>query len=280
MTETGSEVKETDSEMTETGPEKKETGPEMTETGSEVTETDSEMTETDSEKKETDSEMTETGPEKKETGPEMTETDSEMTETGPEKKETGSEKKETDSEEKETSSENLSWFIVHTLSGSEKKVKRLLAEEIESSSLSDKFGQILIPTENVSRIRGGKRQIVERQLYPGYILIEMEMEEETLRLVSTTPGVMGFLGTKLKPQALKDGEVKRVLTAVETERGTVSSEIPFKRGEAVKVAGGPFTDFTGVVEDLYPSRGRLKVMVTIFGRATPVELDFTQVKPI
>jgi len=248
---------------------------------------DSEKTETGSEEKGTGSEKKEIGPEKKETGSEKKEMDSEKTETGSEEKGTGSEKKEigpekkeTGSEVTETSSENLSWFIVHTLSGSEKKVKRLLAEEIKSSSLSDKFGQILIPTENVSRIRGGKRHIVERQLYPGYILIEMEMEEETLRLVSTTPGVMGFLGTKLKPQALKDGEVKRVLTAVETERGTVSSEIPFKRGEAVKVAGGPFTDFTGVVEDLYPSRGKLKVMVTIFGRATPVELDFTQVKPI
>lgn len=203
-----------------------------------------------------------------------------MTEIDSEKTEAGSEEMKTDSEKTEAGSENLSWFIVHTLSGSEKKVKRLLTEEIKSSGLADKFGQILIPTENVSRIRAGKRQIVEKQLYPGYILIEMEMEEDTLRLVSTTPGVMSFLGTKLKPQALKEGEVRRVLTTVETERGTVSSEIPFKRGEAVKVAEGPFTDFTGVVEDLYPSRGKLKVMVTIFGRATPVELDFTQVKPI
>lgn len=174
----------------------------------------------------------------------------------------------------------MQWFIIHTLSGSERKVKKLLEEHVRSSGLPDKFGQILIPMENVSRIRGGKRQIVERQLYPGYILIEMEMDEETVRLVSSTPGVMSFLGAKLKPQSLKDEEVKRILTAVETERGTVSSEIPFKRGEAVKVAEGPFTDFTGVVEELYPSRGKLKLMVTIFGRATLVELDFTQVKPI
>jgi len=238
------------------------------------------MTETGSEKKDMESEVTDASSEKKEPGSEETQADSEKIEPGSEEIETDSEEAEPDSEEAEPVSENLSWFIVHTLSGSEKKVQRLLTEEIRSSGLSDKFGQILIPTENVSRIRGGKRQIVEKQLYPGYILIEMEMEEETLRLVSGTPGVMSFLGSKLKPQPLKDGEVKRVLTAVETERGTVSSEIPFKRGEAVKVADGPFTDFTGVVEDLYPSRGKLKVMVTIFGRATPVELDFTQVKPI
>jgi transcriptional antiterminator NusG len=172
------------------------------------------------------------------------------------------------------------WFIVHTLSGSERKAKKLLEEEIKSSGLDEKFGEILIPTENVSRIRGGKRQIVERQLYPGYILIQMEMSEDTIRLVTQTPGVMSFLGSRLKPQSLREEEVKRILTAVETEKGTVSSEIPFKRGESVKVAEGPFTDFTGVVEELYPSRGKLKVMVTIFGRATPVELDFTQVKPI
>ena len=174
----------------------------------------------------------------------------------------------------------MEWFIVHTLSGSEKKAKKLLEEEIMSSGLQERFGEILIPTENVSRIRAGKRQIVERQLYPGYILIQMEMSEETIRLVTSTPGVMSFLGSRLKPQSLRDEEVKRILTAVETEKGTVSSDIPFKRGESVKVAEGPFTDFTGIVEELYPSRGKLKVMVTIFGRATPVELDFTQVKPI
>lgn len=174
----------------------------------------------------------------------------------------------------------MQWFIVHTFSGSEKKVKRLLAEQIATGNYGEKFGQVLIPTENVSRIKGGKREIVERQLYPGYILVEMEMDEDTIRLVTGTPGVMSFLGAKLKPQPLKDDEVKRILTAVETEKGTVSSEIPFKRGEAIKVAEGPFTDFTGVVEELYHSRGKLKVMVTIFGRATPVELDFTQVKSI
>ncbi len=183
-------------------------------------------------------------------------------------------------EEEKTAKDEMQWFIVHTLSGSERKAKKLLEEEIKSSGLEDKFGQILIPTENVSRIRSGKRQVVERQLYPGYILIQMEMNEDTIRLVTSTPGVMSFLGARLKPQSLRDEEVKRILTVVETDRGTVSSEIPFKRGESVKVAEGPFVDFTGVVEELYPSRGKLKVMVTIFGRATPVELDFTQVKPI
>jgi transcriptional antiterminator NusG len=157
-------------------------------------------------------------------------------------------------EEEKTAQDEMQWFIVHTLSGSERKAKKLLEEEIRSSALEEKFGQILIPTENVSRIRSGKRQVVERQLYPGYILIQMEMNEDTIRLVTSTPGVMSFLGAKLKPQSLRE--------------------------ESVEVAEGPFVDFTGVVEELYPSRGKLKVMVTIFGRATPVELDFTQVKPI
>ncbi len=174
----------------------------------------------------------------------------------------------------------MNWYVIHVYSGYEKKVKRLLEEEIASQGMSDRFGKIFIPAENVSRIRGGKRRTVERQIYPGYILVEMDLTKETSRLILTSPGVTRFLGSRLKPQPLSEEEVRRIEAMMEAERPTAMPEVPFIKGESVRIIEGPFTDFTGTVEEIYPEREKLKVMVTIFGRSTPVELSFLQAQPI
>ncbi|MCH7761096.1 transcription termination/antitermination factor NusG [candidate division TA06 bacterium] len=174
----------------------------------------------------------------------------------------------------------MEWYIIHTLSGYEKKVRKLLEENIDFSSIQDQFGEILIPMENVSVIQRGERKIIERQLYPGYILIQMNVTDNSYQLVTRLPGVMGFLGSGTHPQSVTEKEMKQLLSSLEEEKVTVSSEVPYQKGESIKVVQGPFTDFTGTVEEIYPQRGKLKVMVTIFGRATKVELDFVQVKGI
>lgn len=174
----------------------------------------------------------------------------------------------------------MEWYILHTLSGYEKKVRKLLEENIVSSSIQDQFGGLLIPMENVSVIQKGERKVVEKQLYPGYILIQMKVTEESFHLVSRIPGIMGFLGSGTHPEPVKEEEMKRLLSSLNKGKVTVSSEFPFQKGESVKVIEGPFTDFSGTVEEVYPHRGKLKVMVTIFGRATKVELDFAQVKAL
>ena len=174
----------------------------------------------------------------------------------------------------------MEWYVIHVYSGYERKVKRLLGQEIAAENMSDKFGRIFIPAENVSRIRGGKRRTVERQIYPGYILVEMEMTKETSRLILSTPGVTKFLGSRLEPEPLSQEEVKRIEVMIEAERPTAIPEVPFIRGESVRIVEGPFADFTGTVEEIYPEREKLKVMVTIFGRSTPVELSFLQAQPI
>ncbi len=174
----------------------------------------------------------------------------------------------------------MDWYVIHVYSGYEKKVKRLLTEEIASQGMSDRFGRVFIPVENVSRIRGGKRKTMERQIYPGYILVEMDLTKETTRLVLSIPGVTSFLGSRLRPQPLREDEVKRLEALMGMERPTATPEVPFIRGESVRIVEGPFAEFTGVVEEIYPEREKLRVMVTIFGRSTPVELSFLQAQPI
>jgi transcriptional antiterminator NusG len=174
----------------------------------------------------------------------------------------------------------MEWYIIHTLSGYEKKVRRLLEENISSSVLQSQFEEILIPTENVSVIQKGERKVVERQLYPGYILVKMDVTDESYRLVTRIPGIMGFLGSGTHPQPVKEEEMKRLLSSLKEEKVTVASDVPYQKGESIKVIQGPFTDFTGTVDEVYPQRGKVKVMVTIFGRATKVELDFAQVKSL
>jgi transcriptional antiterminator NusG len=140
--------------------------------------------------------------------------------------------------------------------------------------------QILIPVQEVPKIKGGKRKTVARQLYPSYVLVNMELNEQTAHLLAQTPGIMSFLGSKQKqkPQELAAEDVKRILAQIEGEGERAVVEIPYHKGDSVKIVDGPFSTFTGIIEEVSPERGKVRVMVTIFGRATPVELDFLQVK--
>lgn len=173
------------------------------------------------------------------------------------------------------------WYVVHTYSGHENKVKNYLENAISTSGVSDRISRVVIPAENVVEMRGGKKKTITRKFFPSYVLVEMEMARDTWHLVTNTPGVTNFVGVGNKPQPLKEFEVERILGRIEgdkTAKGTV--EIPFEVGEHVKVIDGPFSDFAGVVDEVSPERRKLKVMVSIFGRATPVELDVLQVESI
>jgi transcriptional antiterminator NusG len=172
----------------------------------------------------------------------------------------------------------MKWFVVHTLTGHEQKVKRILEKIIKEKNLDEAFGRIVIPVENLVRVRKGKKVIEEKRLYPGYIVIEMEGSDENLRLVNSISGVTHFLGSKTKPIPLNDKEVDALLEQVEESKEKVVTKIPFTKGERVTVTDGPFTDFIGTVEDVYPDREKVKVLVVIFGRTTPIELGFHQLK--
>jgi transcriptional antiterminator NusG len=174
----------------------------------------------------------------------------------------------------------MEWYVLHALSGHEKKVKRLLEQSIKKKELNEYFGKIVVPTENVTRVKNGKRRKIEKVIYPGYIMIEMIPNEETMKIVMTTPGITPLLGTKSRLHPLKQEEVERTLRRIEEKKPAEVKEVFLEKGESVKVIDGPFTDFTGVVEEIYSDREKLRVTITIFGRATPVELGFTQVQPI
>jgi len=173
------------------------------------------------------------------------------------------------------------WYVVHTYSGHENKVKTNLERAINSAGLSDKFGEILVATEDFAEMKNGKRTITKKKTFPSYVLVEMEMSNEARHLVTNIPGVTGFVGTGRDPVPLREDEVKRVLGLdAEGKVAKVAPSVPFKIGEHVRVIDGPFSDFTGIVDEINPERGKVKVMVSIFGRATPVELDFLQVQTI
>ncbi|HDI52136.1 transcription termination/antitermination factor NusG [candidate division KSB1 bacterium] len=170
------------------------------------------------------------------------------------------------------------WYVVHVLSGHENKVKTYLESEIKNSEFANDFGQVLVPSEEVIEMKEGKRRVKSRVFFPGYILVEMNMTKELQRLIRNIPGVSGFLGSKDNPQPLRDEEVKRILGRVEASKERKSLAVPFKVGDPIRVIDGPFTDFTGFVEEVNEEKNKLKVMVSIFGRATPLELDFLQVE--
>lgn len=172
----------------------------------------------------------------------------------------------------------MNWFVVHTLTGHEQKVKKILEKFIKENNMENYFGRIVIPVENLVKIKKGKKVTEERRLYPGYIVIEMEPTNETLKLVNSVPGVTHFLGSKNKPIPLSQEEVDSLLSQVEEAKKKVVTKIPFAKGERVTVTDGPFTDFIGTVEEIYPEREKVKVMVVIFGRPTPIELGFHQLK--
>lgn len=173
------------------------------------------------------------------------------------------------------------WFVVHTYSGHENKVKTNLERAISSQGMQEKFGQVLVATEDFAEMKNGKRTVTKKKTFPSYVLIEMDMSNETRHLVTNIPGVTGFVGTGKEPLPLKDDEIKRVLGLdAEGKVAKPTPSVPFRIGEHVRVIDGPFSDFTGVVDEINSERGKVKVMVSIFGRATPVELDFLQVQSI
>jgi len=172
------------------------------------------------------------------------------------------------------------WYVVHTYSGHENKVRENIQKMINVSRIKDHFGQIVVPTEEVAEMRKGKKTVTTRKFFPSYILIEMNLVDESRHLVTDIPGVTGFVGSATGPQPLAKVEVERVLGRMDKEKQTIIPEIPFTLGEHIRIKDGPFSDFTGIIDDINAERGKLKVLVSIFGRETPVELDFLQVESI
>lgn len=172
------------------------------------------------------------------------------------------------------------WYIIHTYSGFERKVAESLMSRVQVYGLQDKIGQILIPTEDVVEMKGGKKVVSSKLFFPGYILVEMDMSDETWHLVRSTPKVTGFVSQGNKPTPLTDEEVNQVVHRVSSADERPKPKFMFEKGETVKIIDGPFSNFTGLVEDVNLERSTLKVMVTIFGRATPVELEFVQVEKV
>jgi len=170
------------------------------------------------------------------------------------------------------------WYVIHTYSGYENKVKANLEHRIQSMDMGDKIYQVLVPTEEEIEIKNGKRQAVERKVFPGYVLVEMNMGDDSWYVVRNTPGVTSFVGSGNKPTPLTDPEVKQILRQIKMD--APKYKVAFTKGEAVRVTDGPFTDLHGVVDEVNPERNKVKVLVSIFGRETPVELDFLQIEKL
>lgn len=172
------------------------------------------------------------------------------------------------------------WYVIHTQTGHEEKIKLNIEKRAKEISLERLISQILIPTEKVSEVRSGKKKISFRKFFPGYVLIEMELSDKLWYLIKTTPGVTGFIGPRARPQALKEQEIKNILRQTEEKREKPTPKVIFEKGEGVRVIEGPFVNFNGIIEEINPNKGKLKVTVSIFGRATPVELEYWQVEKI
>ncbi len=172
------------------------------------------------------------------------------------------------------------WYVLHAQTGYEDKVKTNLESRLSESSLKEHVSQILIPTEKVSEIKDGKKRISLRKFFPGYLLIEMEMNDEVWYFVKNTPGVSGFIGSRTKPTPLSDNEIQNILKQAEEKKEKATPRVIFESGEGVRVIEGPFTNFNGTVDEVNPNKGKLKVMVSIFGRFTPVELEYWQVEKL
>lgn len=171
------------------------------------------------------------------------------------------------------------WYVVHAYSGFEKSVQRALTERVARSGLQDKFGQILVPVEEVIEMKNGQKSVTERKFFPGYVLVEMDMEDDTWHLIKSTPKVTGFIGgTGTKPTPISAKEVEKIMSQIQEGVEKPRPKVLFEVGEYVRVKDGPFADFNGSVESVNYEKSRLHVSVTIFGRATPVELEFGQVE--
>ncbi len=178
----------------------------------------------------------------------------------------------------QTANPNHKWYIVHAYSNFEKKVAESIREQAHNQGLEDCFSEILVPTEDVIEIRRGRKINAERKFFPGYVLVKMNLSDEAYHLVKNTPKVTGFLGSGLKPMPVSEREVARIIGAIEEGVERPKPTISFEIGETVRVIDGPFASFNGAVEQVDEERARLRVTVSIFGRATPVELEYSQVE--
>ena len=175
---------------------------------------------------------------------------------------------------------DMKWYVVHTQTGSEEKAKAGLESKITKTELKNYVKEIIVPTEQVSEIRGGKKRITERKFFPGYILIKMDMCKESWYLVKSTPGITGFIGPGRKPTPISDEEVNSILRRTVDTETKPTPKIIFEVGESIRIAQGPFANFNGSVMEVHPDRGKLKVSVSIFGRSTLVELENWQVEKL
>lgn len=172
------------------------------------------------------------------------------------------------------------WYVVHTQTGSEEKARAGLESKMAATELKNYVEQIVVPTEQVSEIRGGKKRITERKFFPGYILVKMDMTKESWYLVKSTPGITGFIGPGRRPTPISEDEVNSILRRKEDTESKPMPKVSFDTGESIRIAQGPFANFNGQVMELFPDRGKLKVSVSIFGRSTLVELEYWQVEKI
>jgi len=172
------------------------------------------------------------------------------------------------------------WYVVHTQTGSEEKVKSALEKRIAQASMQDCVSKVIIPTEQISEVRSGKKRISQRKFFPGYLLVEMNLDEKGYLFIKSVPGVTGFIGLGKKPMPLPQKEVDDILKRTQDTQVKPSPKIVFEKGEQVRVKDGPFVNFNGSIEEIHPEKGKLKVSVSIFGRATPVELEYWQVEKV
>ena len=176
--------------------------------------------------------------------------------------------------------ERFKWYIIHAYSGFERKVKESLESRIQAYGLQQKIGRIMIPTEPVTELRNGKKYTIERVFLPGYVLVEMELDNDLWHIIKNTPRVTGFLGTGDSPVALSEQEVSSIIFRADVSKDKPKLKVKFSKNEAVRINEGPFANFNGIVDDVNEDRQTLKVMVTIFGRSTPVELEFSKVDKV
>lgn len=172
------------------------------------------------------------------------------------------------------------WYVIHTYSGYEQKAKQALLERIKSEHAEELFEDIMVPSEDVVEMKKGVKKTSKRQFFPGYILVKMELNEKTWHLVKGTPKITGFVGGSMNPPIVPEEEVKRITKQIEEGTLKPKPKVQFEKGEDVKVINGPFATFAGIVEDVNEEKGRLRVLVSIFGRSTPIELEFTQVEKV